>query len=196
MDMRIFQVHSNKALPHMGSILIASPLLYNHRFARSVILMIKNSKRGGMGIMMNRNLKLHLSINQLIPEIHSNVYIPLFEGGPVEKNRIFYIHTMGKIKGAFDLGNGLYLNGEFESIRSYILNGNPVQGSIRFFAGYAGWTNYQLQNEINANTWFIGSGNKQLLLESNNQKLWRNCMNKLGNPYKLWAGYPQYPSFN
>ena len=28
MDMRIFQVKSNKALPHTGSILIASPLLY------------------------------------------------------------------------------------------------------------------------------------------------------------------------
>ena len=29
MDMRIFQVKSNKALPHTGSILIASPLLYD-----------------------------------------------------------------------------------------------------------------------------------------------------------------------
>ena len=30
MDMRIFQVKSNKALPHTGSILIASPLLYDY----------------------------------------------------------------------------------------------------------------------------------------------------------------------
>ena len=40
MDMRIFQVHSNKVLPHAGSILIASPLLYDYHFARSVILMV------------------------------------------------------------------------------------------------------------------------------------------------------------
>ena len=52
MDMRIFQVHSNKALPHVGSILIASPLLYDYHFARSVILMVTHNIEGSMGIVM------------------------------------------------------------------------------------------------------------------------------------------------
>ncbi len=49
MDMRIFQVHSNKALPHVGSILIASPLLYDYHFARSVVLMVTHNIEGSMG---------------------------------------------------------------------------------------------------------------------------------------------------
>ena len=39
MDMRIFQVTSNQTAPlHEGSILIASPLLNDYHFVRSVIL--------------------------------------------------------------------------------------------------------------------------------------------------------------
>jgi RimJ/RimL family protein N-acetyltransferase len=41
MDMRIFQVKSNKALPHTGSILIASPLLYDYHFARSALSLLE-----------------------------------------------------------------------------------------------------------------------------------------------------------
>ena len=61
MDMRIFQVKSNKALPHTGSILIASPLLYDYHFARSVVLMITHNSEGSMGIVMNKDFRYHIS---------------------------------------------------------------------------------------------------------------------------------------
>ena len=40
---------------------------------------------------------------------------------------------------ALPLGNGLYLNGDFNAVQQYILDGKPIEGVIRFFAGYAGW---------------------------------------------------------
>ncbi len=65
MDMRIFQVKSNKALPHTGSILIASPLLYDYHFARSVVLMITHNSEGSMGIVMNKDFRYHISQTNL-----------------------------------------------------------------------------------------------------------------------------------
>lgn len=78
MDMRIFQVKSNKALPHTGSILIASPLLYDYHFARSVVLMVTHNSEGSMGIVMNkdfrytyRSINLFLTWNQLPPFLYT-----------------------------------------------------------------------------------------------------------------------------
>ena len=196
MDMRIFQVKSNKALPHTGSILIASPLLYDYHFVRSVVLMVTHNSEGSMGIVMNKDFRYHISLNQLVPNLESAPSIPVYKGGPVGRNTIFFIHTLPELEGSFDLGNGLYLNGDFEAIQQYILAGNPIEGRIRFFAGYAGWNNEQLQREINEDSWIIGETSKQHLLDENYRGLWQTSMNELGNPYQLWAKYPQYPSCN
>lgn len=103
---------------------------------------------------------------------------------------------MEDVEGALPLGNGLYLNGDFEEIKKYILDGNPIQGVLRFFAGYAGWESGQLIKEIKENSWLIGNTDKDLLLGSQSRDLWRNSLNVLGGKYAIWARYPQYPSLN
>ena len=190
MDMRIFQVHSNKVLPHAGSILIASPLLYDYHFARSVILMVTHNIEGSMGIVMNKNFRYLVSLNQLVPQLAAVPFIPVFKGGPVERDTIFFLHVLKHLEGALNLGNGLYLNGDFTAIQRYILEGNPVEGYIRFFAGYAGWGHNQLRKEIDDDSWMVGETNKSHLLEENYRDLWFNSMSDLGNTY------PRYPSCN
>ena len=196
MDMRIFQVHSNKALPHVGSILIASPLLYDYHFARSVVLMVTHNIEGSMGIVMNKNFRYLIALNQLVPKLAAVPAIPIFKGGPVDRDTIFFLHVLGHLKGALDLGNGLYLNGDFSAVIQYILNGNPVEGFIRFFAGYAGWEHEQLEKEIDDDSWMIGEGTKTHLLDEDYHNLWLISMIELVKPFSLWATYPQYPSCN
>ncbi len=103
MDMRIFQVKSNKALPHTGSILIASPLLYDYHFARSVVLMVTHNSEGSMGIVMNKDFRYHISLNQLVPNLESAPSIPVYKGGPVGRNTIFFIHTLPELEGSLRL---------------------------------------------------------------------------------------------
>ena len=81
MDMRIFQVKTNKALPAMGSILIASPLLSDYHFARTVILMVTHNEEGSMGIVMNQMFHHDITLNELIPGLDSVPGIPVFKGG-------------------------------------------------------------------------------------------------------------------
>lgn len=197
MDMRIFQVTSNKILPiHEGSILIASPLLHDYHFTRSVILMVAHDSEGSMGIVMNKRFEGPYTLNMMVPELKDAPTIPVFLGGPMERDTLFFIHTLSTLKGALPLGNGLYLNGDFEYIKDYILRGNPVEGCIRFFTGYAGWSHDQLQQEIEDNSWIIGKSNPLNFLRNQYRNFWVNCMNDLGQPYRFWAKYPLIPSLN
>lgn len=196
MDMHIFQVKSNKQIPSTGNLLLASPLLCDYHFTRTVILTVTHTQEESMGIIMNKKFRYHLYLNQLIPELSEAPKIPVYKGGPVDRNTIFFIHTLANLEGAFDLKNGLYLNGDFDALQAYILEGNPIEGKIRFFAGYAGWGEGQLSEEINNDSWIISSSNPNQLLTTPINEMWESCMSNLGGPYRLWAKYPQYPSFN
>lgn len=197
MDMRIFQVKANKALPVMGSILIASPLLSDYQFTRTVILMVTNNEEGSMGIVMNKRFSYRVTLGQLVPGLESIPVIPVFKGGPVGRDTIFFLHTIRSLKDSLEISDGLYLNGDFNELKKYLLEGNPVEGHIRFFSGYAGWENGQLEREIKENSWMIGYSDAQHLLADRYQRnLWSNSLCDLGQPYKLWSKYPVYPSFN
>ena len=144
MDMHVFQVESNKVLPQQGSILISSPFMNDYHFTRAVVLLIEHNDEGSMGIIMNKDFRYHILLNDLIPELEFAQRVPVYKGGPVSRETIFFLHTLKDLEGALPLGNGLYLNGDFNAVQQYILDGKPIEGVIRFFAGYAGsWTTCQ-----------------------------------------------------
>lgn len=148
MDMHVFQVESNKVLPQQGSILISSPFMNDYHFTRAVVLLIEHNDEGSMGIIMNKDFRYHILLNDLIPELEFAQRVPVYKGGPVSRETIFFLHTLKDLEGALPLGNGLYLNGDFNAVQQYILDGKPIEGVIRFFAGYAGWDHGQLAKEI------------------------------------------------
>lgn len=196
MDMHVFQIESNKILPVKGSILISSPFLQDQHFTRSVILLIEHGEEGTMGITVNKDFNHHLVLNDLVPTLEFVPQIPIYNGGPMSRDTIFFLHTLKGLKGALPLGNGLYLNGDFEDVQKYILEGNPVEGKFRFFLGYAGWENGQLLKEIEENSWMVSSSKKDLLLNCQFNDLWHDSLTNLGGKYAIWARYPQYPYLN
>ena len=85
---------------------------------------------------------------------------------------------------------------QFNAVQQYILDGKPIEGVIRFFAGYAGWDHGQLAKEIKENSWLIGKAGKETLLNQHFRDLWHTSLNEMGGKYAIWARYPQYPSLN
>ena len=193
MDMHVFQVESNKVLPQQGSILISSPFMNDYHFLRAVVLLIEHNDEGSMGIIMNKDFRYHILLNDLIPELEFAQRVPVYKGGPVSRETIFFLHTLKDLEGALPLGNGLYLNGDFNAVQQYILDGKPIEGVIRFFAGYAGWDHGQLAKEIKENSWLIGKAGKETLLNQHFRDLWHTSLNEMGGKYAIWARYPQYP---
>lgn len=196
MDMTIFQVESNKILPKQGGLLISAPFMKDFYFARSVVLMIDHNDEGSMGLVLNKNFNGLMTLNELVPDLGTLPPIPLYKGGPVGKETLFYLHTLSYLKESLPLGNGLYLNGDFNQMQQYILSGAPTQGVVRFFMGYAGWQKGQLENEIEENTWVINNECKVDLLNTYLRDLWQESLCDLGGKYAVWARYPRYPIMN
>ena len=196
MDMSIFQIESNKATPRQGSLLVSAPFLKDYHFARSVVLVVEHNDEGSMGIVMNKNFSNLMTLNELVPELASIPPIPLYKGGPVGRDTLFYLHTFSYLKDALPLGNGLYVNGDFEQMKRYILAGGETQGMVRFFMGYAGWQRGQLTQEIEANTWMVSNDSQVNLLNMYLRDLWKESLCDMGGKYAVWSRYPKYPIMN
>ena len=190
----IFKIESNNVLPSQGKILISEPFLCDVTFRRSVVLLVDHTDEGTMGLIINKELPL--SLNQIINEFKYIDTIPLFKGGPVSTDTLFYLHTLPDIPEAFPISQGLYINGNFDAIKRYILQGNPVEGKIRFFLGYSGWQYEQLEREITENSWMIGKEEASYLLSEESKNMWRKSLEKLGSKYEAWSRFPQVPSLN
>lgn len=193
-DLNIFKIQSNNVLPSRGKILISEPFLRDVTFGRSVILLVDHTEEGSMGLVINKPLPLLL--NEIIMEFKYLNEIPLYKGGPVATDTLFYLHTLTDIPGSISISKGLYLNGDFDEIKKYILQGNEIDGHIHFFLGYSGWESEQLHNEIKENTWLVSEEEKSYLMKDNTKDMWRKALEKLGSKYETWSRFPQVPTFN
>lgn len=192
----IFQVKSNNIIPSKGRILIASPLLNDYHFSRTVILMINHEENGDMGVVLNKDFRYHVSLNDLVKDLEDLPSIPVYKGGPVGRDTMFFIHDIEEINDSLPLGNGLFMNGDFDQMLNFIKSGQQYTDRVRFFLGYAGWEKGQLQAEMDDDTWIVSELSKDRLFKENYRELWRNSLNDMGEPYCTWAKYPAIPSMN
>ena len=68
---------------------------------------------------------------------------------------------------------------------------------IRFFIGYSGWDKGQLEAELKEKSWVVLNGiNKETILNTENDHLWKDLMSRLGGKFKLMTRFPKNPSDN
>ncbi|MCD8309669.1 MAG: YqgE/AlgH family protein [Prevotellaceae bacterium] len=191
----IFKIETNHVVPMQGRVLIAEPFLCDNTFSRTVVLLVEHTQDGSMGIIMNKSLPLRL--NDVFNDFEGLEQIPIYRGGPLGTDTLFYLHTLREIPGAFPIGKGFYLNGDFDVIKQYVLQGNPIKGKIRFFLGYSGWDNEQLERELKQNTWLVGKEKIPSLMDVETSKsLWKNSLARMGGKYEVWSRFPKVPTLN
>lgn len=193
-DSDIFKIQSNNVLPSRGKILISEPFLRDATFGRSVVLLIDHTEEVSMGLIINKQLPIF--VNDIIKEFKYIENIPLYKGGPIATDTLFYLHTLADIPGAIPISKGLYLNGDFDEIKKYILQGNKVDRYIRFFLGYSGWESEQLSTELKENTWLVSKEENAYLMNGDTKDMWKQALEKLGSKYETWSRFPQVPTFN
>ena len=195
MDPDLFRIETNHVTPARGSVLISEPFLRDPCFGRSVILLVEHNDEGTMGLVLNKPLPLHL--NDIFEDLGAHgANIPIFRGGPLSMDTLFYLHTLAGIQGALPVKGDLYLNGDFAAVCRYISEGNQVQGKLRFFLGYAGWAQGQLHDEIEDDTWMVSNENLDCAMDDDVSGLWERELSKLGYKYRLWTHFPLIPSLN
>ena len=191
----IFKIETNHIVPAKGKILISEPFLCDYVFGRSVILVIDHSSDGTMGLVLNKPLPF--SLNDIIQDFYLTESVPLFQGGPISTDTLFFLHTLKNVSKALPIARGIYLNGDFTDIKQYILNGGNIKGKLRFFLGYSGWGYEQLAHEIKENTWMISKESVPTLMdETSSNGLWKLALGRLGKKYEMWSHFPQIPAMN
>ena len=192
----IFKIAHNNVLPKEGRILIAEPFQQDAYFQRSVILLVEHNDRGSLGFILNKQTELR--VNTFFEDLAACTEMPIYLGGPVSTNRLFFIHSLGKelIPNSKPIGNSLYFDGDFTALRHYILEGNPIQNRVRFFLGYSGWDEGQLHREIKENAWAVARNSPHTIFEAEGDRYWKEAVGLLGNDYLLWTTYPKDPNLN
>ena len=191
----LFKIKHNNITPEKGKILISEPFMQDIHFQRSVILLIEHNTEGSMGFVLNKNTGLLL--NDFIDGLEKVPQIPIFLGGPVSFDHLFFIHSLGNIiPDSIKIDDNLYFDGDFESLNYYLLGGQPVEGKIKFFLGYSGWTKNQLIGEIKIDSWLVGQSSSNEILLANGESFWEKSVKAIGGSYLTWLNYPKDPLLN
>nr|WP_293836907.1 YqgE/AlgH family protein [uncultured Arsenicibacter sp.] len=176
-----------------GSILIAEPFLGDANFERSVVLVCEHSGEGTFGLVLNQTTNLMLS--DVIDDIYSDV--PLFLGGPVQQNTLHFIHRRPDlIERSIQIQDGLYWSGDFEQIKQGINIGTLSAEDIRFFVGYSGWSEGQLDGELNEKAWIVSKAETSFLFDTPADQFWRGILKRMGGEFKVLSNYPVDPRLN
>lgn len=177
-----------------GSLLIAEPFLDDPNFDRSVVLICDHNEHGSFGFVLNQTTELMLG-EVLDETIYQD--IPLYLGGPVEKNTLHFIHRRPDlIEGGGEIAEGVYWGGDFEKVK-VLLNVHSLTGDdIRFFVGYSGWGGGQLDNEMEHKSWYVSSHTADFLFTTPVKGLWREVLKEMGGKYRSIAHYPTDPTLN
>jgi putative transcriptional regulator len=178
-----------------GQLLIAEPsIIGDLSFNRSVILLADHDKEGSVGFIINKPLKY--TIHDLIPEI--NARFKIFNGGPVEQDNLYFIHNIPDlIPNSIEISNGIYWGGDFDCTKELINKGKIGRRNIRFFLGYTGWEEQQLESEMNDNSWIVAQNSyKNKIIGKSSTHFWKEQIIELGGEYLIWSNAPENPHLN
>ena len=150
-------------------------------FKKTVIFICEHDKHGAMGLIINKKInKKDISFSnqendkELIKVLNEN---KLFIGGPVLTNRILFLHTIKKIAGSISISNEVYVSSDIDTLKSIV---NTSNHQYKLFLGHSGWSEGQLEREIENGDWLIQKSINSLIFEKKIDQIWGKAANSLG----------------
>lgn len=184
----------NTILPARGCLLVSEPYLPDPYFRRTVVLLCEHNKEGSFGFVLNRRMDMQVGdLLENMPPVASVVGI----GGPVQSSDLYYLHTLGRrIEGSEELVDGVYMGGEYEQLRDVLTVDPRLAKHVRFFVGYSGWGEDQLQRELDERSWLIAHADKRTVMRAGGDDLWADTLRAMGRAFAPLANFPEDPSLN
>jgi putative transcriptional regulator len=160
-----------------------------------VILLCEHQETGSFGFVINKPSILHLG--DLVKELQF-VDAEVFVGGPVEQNTLHFIYFGPQVvPGSKSLGEGIWWGGDFSVLIQRLKSQKLAVNQVKFFMGYSGWDEGQLQAELSEKTWFIYSGTMSSeVFTSPSDQIWRRLMKGMGGEFEIQSNYPIDPRLN
>jgi putative transcriptional regulator len=178
-----------------GQLLLDSGQLGGSFFQRTVVLICKHDSEGAFGLVLNRSLGKTAGdlIVADLPELIKKS--PLYLGGPVQPGALSYLHTDTYIPDA-DVMPNLALGHSLDDLLE-LGEGFSATKKVRLFAGYAGWSAGQLENEMKRKSWLTYPASLELIFETPPDQLWQKILRTKGGwKNRLLAQMPEDLSWN
>ncbi len=159
----------NNSLFLADQFLIAMPTLNESSFSGSVTYLCQHSEEGAFGVVINRHSNItvgdvmqQMSIKDVSHEVKD---LPVFQGGPVEPERGFILHSpIGQWDSTLKMSDSIALTTSRDILEAIAINQGPQHFLIAL--GYAGWAAHQLEQEIIDNAWLNVAADSSILFET------------------------------
>jgi len=190
--------------PMTGRALVATPTIGDDRFAHSVILVLEHDAGGALGLVLTE--AGDTPVDAVLGGWADRAAAPavVFAGGPVGTDRALGLvrlepgwsatpgsdaivavpHTAGTV-GLVDLSTP---PGDLDAMVGV--------GTVRVFAGYAGWGAGQLDAELGVGAWWDATVGPEDVFTAEPDSLWQRVVARQGGTRSLFARFTGDPSLN
>lgn len=186
---------------HVGRLLVATPMLGDPNFRRSVVLVVEHETEGGtLGVVLNRPTEV--PVDRILPPWSALVTGPsvVFQGGPVALDSAL---ALARVPGedeplgwrALDGAPGVARLGLVDLDAPPELLAAEI-AQLRVFAGYAGWGVGQLVSEIDEGAWYVVAAESGDVFAEAPERLWPEVLRRQGGDLAFVSTFPDDPSLN
>lgn len=185
---------SIQAMNTTARLLVATPIMADPNFERTVIFILEHTDEGALGVVVNRPVDVPLI--EVLPRWALTQFHPtFFKGGPVNEEAAICLARPRP---------GVYpdlLQMVDPTIATVDLDADPdaveqVVEAGRIFIGYAGWGPGQLEAELDENAWFVCESIPSDVFTLEPDDLWRAVIRRQGDDIAIFAHFPEDPKMN
>ena len=174
-----------------GSLLIADPSLRDPGFGRSVVLLAQHdAEEGASGFIINKPIGKTVADLVTLLEHDGLAEVPVYLGGPVSTEQLTFASMTWR-------DDSETLDYETRLTPDDALHRLEEGFSIRAFVGYSGWSEGQLESELQERSWIIKNPDETVAeVDACDEKLWGEQLRSMGPYYQMLADSPDDPSLN
>jgi putative transcriptional regulator len=183
-----------------GRLLVASPALADPNFERSVIFLVDHDEDGALGVVLNRPTSV--DVGAILPPWEGRTTSPgvVFRGGPVGQDSALALAQLAQVSDDGD-EEPVGFRRVFGPLGLVDLDAppeilSPDLAAMRVFAGYAGWSPGQLEDEVAEGSWFVVESAPGDMFSDEPRTLWRTVLRRQVGELALVATFPEDPSLN
>jgi len=169
-----------------GSLLVATPALFDPNFYRTVVLLLQHDEDGCVGVVLNR--PSDEPVAEHLPEWAGLVPEPgtVYFGGPVDPAVAIGLSLAGD-----GLPTGV------PGLNLVDLTARPGESTnpVRIYSGYSGWGSDQLEAEIATGSWYVVTASPEDPFDADEGQ-WRRILRRQSNFLSVVSTFPDDPDLN
>lgn len=169
-----------------GSLLVATPTLFDPNFYRTIVLILQHDDDGCVGVVLNR--PSDEPVAEHLPDWADRVPEPrtVNYGGPVDPAVAIGLSLAG---------NGLATGVPGLSLVDLTASPDDSTHPVKIYSGYAGWGSQQLESELAMGSWYVVQASPEDPFDADDGQ-WRRVLRRQPNFLSVVSTFPEDPDLN